>query len=126
MTNNAHVDLSKALSDYLEEKGIYMAKSLGATQGFDIQLNEQGRGTYDKSVQGIAFLINKSVSAVITAPDGVFDIRVTTSAGSDERFNGIRTGQKISCKLRIKGKTGIHIEIGSNTPNKILHGELTY
>lgn len=125
-TKETTIDLSKALNNHLETAGMPVAKMLSKTQGFDISLDGNGYGRYNTSAKGLAFLIKKSVSAVITAPDGTFNIHVTTSAGSDEHFDNVRTGQKVSCKLRIKGKTSISIEVRSNAHNTTLHGNLSY
>lgn len=114
------------------ETGIQPASSecepvpCGKSLSFDISIDGSGHGRYQTSVKGIAFVIKKKVSAVIKSPNGTFSIHVTTSAGTDEMFSNVKTGQEISCKLRIKNRTSIVIEVRSSVPNTTVKGSLSY
>lgn len=103
-----------------------MPASLGKSIGFNIPVDGGGRGHYETSVTGLAFVIKKNVTAVINSPKGIFSLHVTSSAGTNENFSNVHTGQQISCTIRIKGKTLIAIDISSSIPNTTVNGTLSY
>lgn len=93
---------------------------------FKMHLDGNGNGSYEIKQHGWGVTI--SASAIISAPNGVFDLEVKSSDGGGGKWANIRTGESLSCKIKTSfwHDTKIQVFVHSSVPNCIFEARLDY
>ena len=102
---------------------------LGSSTGMSFTFDDDGYAKIQKSFTTTGSDVK--VTGTINKPDGVFNIEVKTSAGTDKKVNDVATNEEVDLKLKTNfGSTTVTFKVwslaGSDDPGVEGHIKIEY
>lgn len=96
------------------------------TVPFEFHLNKEGE--YIRAFNYTGFGKTIDITTEITAPKGVYEVTIISSAGGGGTWKNVKINDAIYCKINTNrfGTTALSIQIKSSVSNKYGEGKFTY